>query len=112
MSLLGEAKVRAALLRVQAEIAAAEGPAAAAGAKAVLDKAAAAAPRLTGELASSGHVEPGFRGARVTFRSGHARFVEQGTRNMAAEPFLGPAADSSRAAILARMAAVLRRAIR
>src|SRR6266498_374632 len=62
---------------------------------------AATAPRLTGELASSRHVAPGRRSARVTFRAGHARFVEQGTRNMAAEPFLGPAADSSRAEIIA-----------
>lgn len=61
-------------------------------AEAVGDLAEQLAPFETGELRDSKEVVPTGPGAyRVVFRAPHAVFVEFGTVNMAAQPFLTPA---------------------
>lgn len=94
------------------------------GAEIVLEEAEAIVPVDTGELRESGHVEMVTSGgaqpsAAVVFDSEHAAYVEYGTGvrgaasagagegpydpdwpGMAAEPYLRPALDTSRAAIV------------
>ena len=63
----------------------------------LLDRAVAKAPVATGELAASGHLEPGADGTDVVFDAvneegtPYAGFVELGTVDTPAQPFLLPA---------------------
>jgi HK97 gp10 family phage protein len=63
------------------------------------------APVKTGNLRRSIHVEPGEAsgsGASVQIGTNvsYSRFVELGTRHMSARPYLRPAADGQKAAVL------------
>ena len=62
----------------------------------VLDIAKQLAPYKTGELRNSGHLEFDSRNElqKVVFDAPHAPFIEFGTSNMEAQPFLRPAIAS------------------
>ena len=63
----------------------------------------ALAPVRTGELRDSidGEVSPG--GVRVFADAPHARFVEEGTTKMPAQPFLGPALKQTKGKLKERI---------
>ena len=67
------------------------------------------APVDTGQLRASGHVEePGPLRRKVVFDVAHAAPQEFGTRDMPAQPYLGPAWEAEREAYVARVRAALR----
>jgi len=88
--LLGEAKVRAALVRVQLEAEAAAPVAENAMARVVAGRARALAPRATGRLAASIRAE----GSEAKADISYARFQEFGTRFVAAQHFLKRAGEA------------------
>jgi HK97 gp10 family phage protein len=100
--------VQRALLKVAAQVEAAAPAAEHAGAEIVAAKARANAPRRTGRGAASIHAE----GGKAIVGEGYMRFPEEGTVNMAAEPFLAPAAEGSKGEVALAMAGIFRRAVR
>lgn len=107
-----QAIARFAQLAVAASVARQQGVNAAAAQ--VAAAAQARAPVRTGALRDSitpvPDPESGF--ARVTAQAPHAGYVEFGTSDTPAQPFLRPAADSSRSGVIAAIAAALARVLR
>jgi HK97 gp10 family phage protein len=83
------------LLHLEVAVLAMKGPAATATERAVGSRAAdsmrSSVPVLSGELLGSIHDGPSEEGHEITVESDHAVFVEFGTVDMAAQPFLRPA---------------------
>jgi len=60
----------------------------------ILDLAQQLCPVKSGDLKASGHTVPLGNVWQVIFDADHAAFVEFGTQNQAAQPFLSPAVES------------------
>lgn len=61
----------------------------------VLRLAQSGAPRKTGRMAGSGHVEADDDAGTITFTADYALFVQAGTRYMRARPFLSDAIEQA-----------------
>lgn len=66
----------------------------------IYDESQVDVPVDTGELKESGFVEIGEDRVRVGYAAGHAPFVEAGTKNAPAQPFLFPNAIKHRTGTL------------
>jgi HK97 gp10 family phage protein len=112
--LLGLAKTKAALKKVQLQVEAAAGPAAEAGGQVVQREMASRAPRDTGRLVSLIGVEEDSFGSGATAKVGsdapYDRFVQRGTRNMAAQPYGQESAVAAAPGVVASMAAIFKAA--
>jgi HK97 gp10 family phage protein len=86
----GQAKLKAALLRIERQARAVAPTAAKASAETVKSSALASVPRDTGALAESITVESHGETARVAAGERYARFVHYGTRNTQAQPYMDP----------------------
>jgi HK97 gp10 family phage protein len=111
----GMAKTKAALKKVQLQAGAAAGPAAEAGGQVVQREMASRAPRDTGNLVSLISVEEDSTGDGATAKVGsdapYDRFVQSGTRHMAAQPYGEQAAVAAAPGVVASMAAIFKAAV-
>ncbi len=110
--ILGEESTLAAFARLQAEAEAASKGAAEAGGQIVAADMKNKAPKLTGRMADSIIVQVDGDTAYVGPTVPYARFVEFGTRYMAAEPFAEEAESEAVKAVEAAIAAIYRSALR
>ncbi|HYG66098.1 MAG TPA: HK97-gp10 family putative phage morphogenesis protein [Anaeromyxobacteraceae bacterium] len=109
----GASRLQSLLGRLSGRIAAAVAEETLAGAEAVAREAKALAPVDTGRLrASIEALREGRTSAVVVARAPYAAFVEYGTRRMAAQPFMRPAAQRARAEVAARIGEAVRRETR
>ncbi len=69
------------------------------------------APKDSGELAGSIEGRTLGTTGEVEATARHAAFVEFGTSHTPAQPYMGPAAESSKARFIGRVAAAARRAV-
>lgn len=69
------------------------------------------APRDTGELAGSVNGTASGTSGEVEATARHSGFVEFGTSDTPAQPFMGPAANRARTRIPGRVTAALRKAV-
>jgi HK97 gp10 family phage protein len=111
ISIRGLPQLRAKLAQVTAEIELASPIATKAGGEVVARAMVARAPRDTGALASSIRTETNATGTLVGPDVDYARFVEYGTRYMAAQPFAEEAAGDVIAEVVTAMASVFKAAI-
>ncbi len=102
------AATRRALTRVMLEVTAVAPAASEAGGKVLAADMAAKAPRDTGALASSIVVQSEGETAHVGPTVPYARFVQFGTRYMAAQPFEEEAANDVQARIVTEIAVLLK----
>jgi HK97 gp10 family phage protein len=105
------ARTKTALERVRLELMAIAPVAAEAGGRVLAADMAAKAPRDTGALAASIIVEIEGETAHVGSTLPYARFVQYGTRYMAAQPFETEAATEVQARIVTTIAALLKAVI-
>jgi HK97 gp10 family phage protein len=115
LTIRGLPQLKAKLARVNTELALASPAATQAGAEVIARDMAERAPKDTGALAASIHVETSALGFGASSAVGptvpYARFVEFGTRYMAAQPFEEESADSVAAAVVTAMASVFKAVI-
>jgi HK97 gp10 family phage protein len=104
----GEAAVRTKLASVMAKMAATAPVAEGAGAQMVARGMAAYAPVHDGDLLASIGVD----GSSAVATAPHARFVQFGTRNMGAQPFMTDGARAVEGEVVAAVAAAMKAAIR
>jgi HK97 gp10 family phage protein len=110
-TLLGLPQLRAKLAQVTAEVELASPVATKAGGEVVARAMIVSAPRDTGTLASSIGTETTAEGTFVGPTVDYARFVEYGTRYMAAQPFAEEAADEVWGEVVTAMASIYKAAI-
>jgi HK97 gp10 family phage protein len=113
--LLGIAETKAALAKASAQAEAAAGPATQAGGEVVQRQMIARAPRDTGRLVSLISTDESSLGEGATTKVGSAapydRFVQKGTKNMAAQPYGEQAAAASVPGIIAAMTSIFKAAV-
>ena len=113
--LYGLAKTKAALKRLELQVEAAAAPAAQAGGQVVQREMASRAPRDTGRLVSLIAVEEDSFGSGATAKVGseapYDRFVQSGTRHMAAQPYGEQAAVAAAPGVVASMATIFKAAV-
>lgn len=107
----GIPQTKLALARIEAELRAASGPAARAGGEVLARAMVARAPRDTGRLASSIRVDSSGDTARVGADVPYDRFVQKGTRFMAAQAYGVEAGNETTGGIVAAIASVLKSVI-
>ena len=107
----GLPQLRAKLAQVTAEIELASPVATRAGGEVVARAMIERAPRDTGRLAASIRTQTGVEGTLVGPDVDYARFVEYGTRYMAAQPFAEEAAGDVIAEVVTAMASIYKAAI-
>jgi HK97 gp10 family phage protein len=112
MRIRGEAALQAKLRKVEADVRNAAPEAGEAGAEPVAAEMAQRAPVDRGDLRSSIGIARTSEGAIVGPDAPHARFVQGGTVNMSAQPFMTDAARAAAGEVPRRMAEVFRSAIR
>lgn len=84
-----------------------------AAAESCAEAARAVVPVDSGELRSSiSASSAGSMAAQVTATAGHAAMVEYGTSRMSPQPYMQPAAEQARAALIEAAAAAVRGAVR
>lgn len=110
-SIRGMAKTKAALQRVALEIEAATPAAVDAGGGVIAREMLARIPRDTGRSAAGIRVEVSGDTASVGTDTDYDRFVQQGTRNMSAQPYGEDAAVAAAPGVIGAMLAVYRAAI-
>ena len=108
-SVEGTAALRRDLARIPRQVAEAAQTAVMAAADAVADDARTQAPVLTGALRDSITVQTDEPDVVVDARADYAGYVEFGTSDAPAQPFLGPAVETERTKLLNRIIVSVRR---
>lgn len=110
MTVEGMPQLQAALMRVAAAVETAGAAVVASEVRMVANDAKAGAPRESGELQSGISGEASGMDGVVKSAARHSWFVEAGTYKDRPQPFMGPAADASRARLPGLAASIIGRA--